>query len=227
MSLLSRRTFLFLWFILIFASAVAFGLVSNLSIQQERKHVDIELRRLAQIAARMIDGQAHQQLTKDSDTGSVEYLRQIEPLLRLHRSAPKLLYVYTVRKNSGNVYFVLDTAKWVRAHRPEITLIHSRVMSRYENPGPAQLAALDMGETTASPVYSDEYGNFKSACAPITDATRQMVGAACIDMDVSDYLKRLRDILRADLIGFLLLVSLITITLPIFARLMRNTQINA
>src|SRR6186713_1218211 len=54
-----------------------------------------ELLNLARTTAAQVDGDLHRTLVSPSQKGSPEHLRALAPLLRMHRAAKDVIYVYT------------------------------------------------------------------------------------------------------------------------------------
>ncbi|MDR0997288.1 MAG: adenylate/guanylate cyclase domain-containing protein [Zoogloeaceae bacterium] len=200
-----------IWFALTLAISASLGLLCHLSTRYVDELINHELAQLALIAARFVDGDAQWRLQQDADTGSAEYLRQIEPLLRLHLGAKQLRYIYTIRLEGDEIHFLLDTANWLRTLRPQAQLFHSNVMERYQSPDHAHFETLRAKKVSVSGIFSDEYGTFKSACAPIFDHTGKLASAACVDMDVLDYQLRIDGIREIAVLGFLLLFGSATL----------------
>jgi class 3 adenylate cyclase len=200
-----------LWLILVLALGSCLGLLCHLGTRYVKESVDHELQQLAQIAARFVDGDAQQRLQHNEDTDSPEYLRQIEPLLRFHLGAKQLRYVYTIRLEGNTIRFLLDTANQLRSMQPQAHLFHSSVMERYKLPNHAHCEALRAKKTTVSDIFSDEYGTFKSACAPVFDHAGNLAAAACVDMDARDYQWRIDGIRAIGVLGFVLMLGMITL----------------
>jgi hypothetical protein len=69
-----------------------------------------ELLNLARTTAAQIDGDLHRAIVSKSQAGSPEHLRALAPLVRMHRAAKDVIYVYTCVQDEGRLHWVLDTS---------------------------------------------------------------------------------------------------------------------
>ena len=72
--------------------------------------VRTELLNLARTTAAQVDGDLHRTIVSPSQEGSPEHLRALAPLVRMHRAAKDVIYVYTGILRDGRVHWVLDTS---------------------------------------------------------------------------------------------------------------------
>lgn len=98
--------------------------------------------------------------------------------LKIRYSNPDFIYLYTMRKDSEGIYFVVD------AGEPGEENI-APFGERYIDPSPTLLENFDtLAEPIAdSGIYTDEYGSFLSAYAPILNSSGERVGVIAVDID--------------------------------------------
>jgi len=166
-------------------------------LQVLRAHVD----EVARLAASVVDGDLHRRLidgatpatTPPEVSGPDEaILREARaPLLRLHRSWPEAIYVYTMGMRDGLPFFVLDTAqdpafaegRHLKASRyGELFRLRPEYASHW-------LDDLAAGRTYVNQYFQhDDYGYFLSGHAPIRDASGAVAGFVGVDFDLDYYI---------------------------------------
>jgi GAF domain-containing protein/HAMP domain-containing protein len=127
-----------------------------------------------------------------------EYYTQInEKNLKIRSADPDLVYVYTMRKDAQGIYFVVD------ANLPGDEGI-ADFGQPYLEPGPTLEDSFNtMGETIIEPdFYTDEFGSFLSAYAPIYNSTGEMVGVLGIDILANEVVAKERQFLIQSLFIF-------------------------
>ena len=138
---------------------------------------------IAQLAAHSIDAELHQALRDKKDEQSATY-RQIQQFLREVRSSdPEIAYIYTMRQNPADqsVYFVVDAAE------DEKDMSH--LGDVYDDVTEAQRKALqsNSGVTVEDTFYTDEWGSFLSAYAPIVGKDGVSDGVVGVDISIEHY----------------------------------------
>ncbi len=118
--------------------------------------------------------------------------------LKVLRSDPDFIFVYTLKKDQQGIYFVVD------GNEPDAEGF-SPYGSRYLEPSPYLVENFDsMTHPIAEPeIYTDEYGSFISAYAPILSSTGEKVGVIAIDIAANVIVQERRNILVQSLIIFL------------------------
>jgi len=118
--------------------------------------------------------------------------------LQIRLSDPDLIYVYTMRKNELGIYFIVD------ANQPGDEGI-ADFGQPYLEPGPTLAENFDtINETIIEPdFYTDEFGTFLSAYAPIYASTGERVGVLGVDIDANRVVEKERSFLILSLIIFL------------------------
>ncbi|ESQ77657.1 hypothetical protein ABAC402_00585 [Asticcacaulis sp. AC402] len=164
-------------------SVVAGGFIYHQTVEQLDAIVDGRLRNLAVMAADMTDVDLHATMVRPEQKADADYRRLIAPYLSILKANDDLIYVYTVVPCSKATCIVLDAA----LPRAGETVIPSDVMQVYEEPSPTLVKALRSGQAIVeSEPYTDEYGTFLSAYAPIYRNGVQ-AGIVGVDMSVRQY----------------------------------------
>ncbi len=146
---------------------------------------------IGQLAASVVDGDAHRQLLNPDRYSEELYRQTLAPLVRFHSANPAMFYVYTMVDRGGTAYFVLDTAA-----SPELQAKHDLRASKYmeafilrpeyESDWLKQIAD---GKTWVTPTFQvDDYGVFLSAHSPIFDSKGLYSGFVGVDFDLQYYL---------------------------------------
>ena len=166
---------------------------------------------ITRIAALQQDGDLLKKITSGED----EYYQLVNSVnLKIKDSDPDLVFVYTMRKNDQGIYFVVD------ANRPGDEDI-SAYGEPYLEPGPTLSENFDtINQTIIEPeFYTDEYGTFLSAYAPIYSSSGEHVGVLGIDISASKVVAKERAFLRNSFIIFLAIIPIIVILGVVFGRI--------
>jgi diguanylate cyclase (GGDEF)-like protein len=170
---------------------------------------------VARVAASVVDGDLHRQLTESRDATPSQREAALAPLLALHRAWPEAKYLYTMAARDGEAFFVLDTAQnatFARARglRASAYLEPFRLRSEYASNWLEELAA---GRTYVNPEFQrDDFGYFLTGHAPILDSAGRMAGFVGVDFDLEYAMAeeaRFRKIELASIAGALLLSLLL------------------
>ncbi|MFZ4598232.1 MAG: hypothetical protein ACOYNN_06260 [Terrimicrobiaceae bacterium] len=159
--------------------------------------IRVDLGRTARSAAGLVDGDAHEALVKAAQTGTPEYFDALEPLVRFHRGVPEIAYLYTLVVKEDKLHFVLDTANAKDRFGFDREMKPSAVLDHYESQSPeedqAEIAALLAGRDYVSQKpFRDEFGAFLTAVSPVRNSAGQSVALVGVDLNVEDYLARIR-----------------------------------
>ncbi|HSO13343.1 MAG TPA: GAF domain-containing protein [Anaerolineales bacterium] len=127
--------------------------------------------------------------------------------LKIRSSDPDLIFVYTMRKDDqGNIYFIVD------ANQPgdEDVSDYGQI---YEEPGPTLVDNFDtMNRTIIEPdFYTDEYGTFLSAYAPIYTSTGELAGVLGVDMEATKVVAKESQFRNRSLVVFLAFLPVIAL----------------
>jgi len=159
---------------------------------------------ITNIAALQQDGDTLLKVSSRDD----EYYRLInEKNLKIRSADPNLVYVYTMRKNEQGIYFIVD------ANLPGDEGI-ADFGQVYEEPGPTLEDNFDsISQTIIEPdFYTDEFGTFLSAYAPIYTSAGERAGVLGIDITADDVVARERQFLNTSLIIFFASLPIIALS---------------
>lgn len=147
------------------------------------------------IAALQQDGDT---LLKVAARDDENYKRINEQNLKIRSADPDLVYVYTMRKNEQGIYFVVD------ANLPGDEGI-ADFGQPYLEPGPTLADNFDTisGTIIEPDFYTDEFGTFLSAYAPIYTSAGEKIGVLGVDITAEDVLAKERQFLAQSLLVFL------------------------
>lgn len=170
------------------------GLIYHLSKDALITEIRDGLARTARIAAASVDGDSHKTFVSDAQEQSPEYQAAIAPLRDITSADPQIAFAYSAVLKLGKVYFVLDETPPPAAGQTDDSVV---IMEEYLPPPPDLLLALteQRGTVTVEP-YTDKWGTFISAYAPIYDSNKAFVGAVGVDLKIDNYQRRLTAIQR-------------------------------
>ncbi len=185
--------------LVIFAIAAAAGwAVYYQAAGALKKEVQSGLLSLAESAAHLVDGDAHQQITSPDQKYSPLYEQVRKPFYALLKGNPNIAFIYTAIPKDGKIYFILDS-KILKPGDEDDT---SDVMEEYTEATDVMKAAMQSQKAAVEEeAYTDEWGTFLSGYAPIHDSKNNFVGIVGADIRITDYLARLALVKRALLIG--------------------------
>lgn len=158
-----------------------------------------EVRNFALLASNLIDPEQHQKLNKPELEGSDLYLEALEPLVQFHLKIPNIHYLYTMVDLNGQDHFILDTA-YAPIIRERADVEFSALMEPFEEPlnDSEEKGFLYSGEAYVHKApYTDEYGTFINALAPINDEHGNMVAFIGVDYRIDSYQQRLSQLRAA------------------------------
>lgn len=185
------RTFLFASLVTAVVLGAIVAVPQWLSKQARLDVLRDHVGQVAQLAAAVVDGDAHRELLDPQRFSQATYDRALAPLARFHSAYPDIFYVYTMVERDGATYFVLDTAA-SPALRTHHDLRASAYMERFElreEYASDWLAELAAGRTWVNPTFQhDDYGYFLTAHAPIRDSQGRYSGFTGVDFDLQYYL---------------------------------------
>jgi len=201
----SLRTKLILGFSLIAAFA---SLITSIATYTNTQHQLIENFRRRVLTAVSItaleqNGDEFEKITSASDPLYEKFrLKNFEIL----KSDPDFVFVYTMRKDAQGIYFVVD------GNDPN-TEGFSPYGERYLEPSTLLVDNFDsMARPIVEPdIYTDEYGSFLSAYAPIFSSDSRQVGVVGVDIAADAIIQEQRQILVRSI-----LISLAVLALGIF-----------
>ncbi len=160
------------------------------------------LRDYAALGALSLNAEDHALLLQPEDEATAAYGSTVEMLRRIKRESTGIVFAYTARRTSdGRIMFVAD------AEEDEESLSH--LGDIYEVVTPLLDASVDnLAEAVVEQdFYSDAWGTFLSAYAPIRLPDGSQDGVLCLDISFED----IQAIMMANLLRQLLVLLLITL----------------
>jgi signal transduction histidine kinase/CheY-like chemotaxis protein len=163
-------------------SAVGLSIVYMKARNAQLEAVKSEMLQLARSMAAQVDGDLHRTIVSPAQAGSPEHLRLLEPLVRMHRAARDVWFVYTGIYRDGRIYWVLDTAYQYRV--PGNNLPLDPLLKLYETREADYERAFRDGLEFADPEprLDDDGHYYLSAAVPFRDHTGAVAGMLGIDM---------------------------------------------
>ncbi len=150
------------------------------------------LRSVSTLAA-TVDGDAHRQIEKVEDPFDPYYLAFVAPLERARLAAGHVPYLYTNVLRDGQVYFVANPSPQLDLDGDGFPDSAPHLMALYEEPSHSLLQALREQRAIVDEVpYTDRWGTFISAYAPIFDSRGDFVGTLGMDLSYAGFEARLR-----------------------------------
>ena len=148
-----------------------------------RQDLSNKLENVISISALLIDGDAHATLKSEADHNSPEYQKVYQALIEIHDNVQGINYPYTMRVNdNGEVLFIVDSTDDDPAKIGDI----------YPEPGKAlKENAASINKVVVEPdMYTDEWGTYLSAYAPIYRSDGKVDGILAIDIPADEVLNR-------------------------------------
>jgi signal transduction histidine kinase/ActR/RegA family two-component response regulator len=184
--------------------------------------VQSELRQLARTSATLVDGDLHRTIRSQAQAGTSEHLALLEPLVKFHKAASDIIYVYTAILDRGRIYYVLGTDYLYRV--PGDNETPERIMAPHDTFDPTLRRALERQEIAVNdqPVQ-EAVRSYMSAYAPFFDRGGGFVGVVGVDMWMRDFDARVRTIRRAGIGAFAAVTVLSVLAGLVVIRLSRAT----
>lgn len=176
---------------LIFFSTYLVHIKSMDSLEEEIK---IGLKSNVMSAATTINGNIHQQFTKETKREDSLYLSEITPLESIRQNSKDIRYIYTNILIGDKVYFILNPSPQNDNDGDGFPDLAPALMEEYKDPAPELLKALKEEKSIVSNKYTDEWGIFISAYAPFYDSDGKFVGTLGMDLELNNFYKRLKPI---------------------------------
>ena len=169
--------------------------------------VRTELLNLARTTAAQVDGDLHRTIVSPTQEGSPEHLRALAPLVRMHRAAKDVIYVYTGVLQDGRVHWVLDTSHEYQI--PGNDTPPDAFMKEYTVKDPELMRALNEHIAIANtmPVRAPRH-SYLSAFAPVFDSKGNFVATLGVDMVLDDLDARMASLKRASAVALFVVTIL-------------------
>jgi GAF domain-containing protein/HAMP domain-containing protein len=155
--------------------SAALSSILYLNFRQElRENLKRRLDNITTLAGLQQDGNLLVQVQEQNDA----FYQKIHATnLKIKRSEPDLRFVYTMKKQDGNIYFVVDAGL---PGEPDI----SAFGDLYREPSTTLVNNFDtmMGTIVEPDFYSDEFGTFLSAYTPIFTSEGKRAGVLGVDI---------------------------------------------
>lgn len=167
--------------VLIFLAAIFGAVVSSILYINFKNELRNSLRhRLENITTLAGLQQNGDDLLKVQNEGDESFEKIRAQNLKIRSADPELRFVYTMRKDSQGIYFVVDAGLAGETG-------YSPFQTRYEEPGPALVENFDtLTKTLIEPeFYTDEYGTFLSGYTPIFGSDGKQVGVLGVDISAN------------------------------------------
>lgn len=184
--------------------AVVAAVIGSASLKGEMQE---DLLGITRAAALLTDGDLHQTLTRPEQKNSRNYLQVQAPYRLLLQAHTHLRYIYTAVLRDGKIYFIVDT-------QPEIPGSRRRegerkttagIMEEYPDATPKFRQALEERRfLVEDEVYTDEWGSFLSAYAPLYNSKKEFIGIVGADVDAAYFYSAIRHIWLAGGVGIVL-----------------------
>ncbi len=148
------------------------------------RHADSDARRSllgrAQLAVGGIDpDQVAEQTATPADLGTRDYVRLREQLLLMTTASADVRWLYLMTEKNGTILFTVDGI-------PLSNSGHAEPGTPYRDPPSALASVFRDGRAVIVGPYSDEYGTFVSAFAPVREPfSARVLGVLGVDVDAS------------------------------------------
>ena len=175
-----------------------------------KDEVQRSLKRSAITMSTLVDADTHGQFTDRAQEKSAAYQNALAPLARVLHVRKDIKYIYTCVLKNNKVFFVLDPTP-DSDHKSGVVDDKSHIGQAYPEAPPEMMKALRFGTCEVDPhPYTDEWGTYISAYAPLKNRSGKSVGIVGLDVSVDNYTGRLAGMKNAALLslGLGLLISL-------------------
>jgi|GEM_PF-2930773 len=152
--------------------------------------VQQKLLAIANTGAAQIDGDLHQEINNDTAWDDPAFQTLRGQLARIRNANPEVTYnhIYTFHRMGDRVYFAVFLHDEDDPYRP-------RIGESYELQK-GMRAVFEEGRSFARDLYTDQYGEWISAYAPIRNSAGSVVGLLEVDEDAPKYFARYRAVTR-------------------------------
>lgn len=162
--------------------------------QVSRQDLRQRITNIAELAALQQDGDKFEQITSEDHPFYEEFRLQN---LEIRKIDPEIAFIFTMRKDEQGIYFVVDAGE-----PGEIDI--ARYGERYLDPSTALQENFDSMETAIADqeIYTDIYGSFLGAYAPIRNSKGEKVGVIGVDIRADTVIARERQFTTVSLLVF-------------------------
>ena len=192
-------------FLVLLLSALTITLLAHHMLYQRMIH---ELMGLAHTAAAITDGDDLEKITKPEQKNSAPYHDIQGKFARILLANPELAYLYTYRIHDNKLYFIVDTPPQYATNSPEEQRV-AEIGEPYPDATPTMLATFrTQQERVEAAPYTDSWGTFISAYAPVFNSKHQLVAVVGADMRFQGFRKLTLDIWSIFIVGALLATAM-------------------
>ncbi len=167
-----------------------------------------EISSYASTAAQITDGDALATLTDPSQKSSPEYQKIQNLYSKILRANHELSYLYALRKDGDKIRFIIDTPLEHSSKSKEEQHV-ADIMEDYPEFAPAVTKAFwtERVQIEMTP-YTDKWGTFISAYAPVFDSQKRIVAVVGADMQVDGFTSMMDKIWLILILGVLLTIAI-------------------
>ncbi len=188
-----------------------------------KKEVQSNLSSLVKSASGLLDVNLHEKLLVPDDMLSENYTKVRAPLNRLLEGFENVASIYTLVKRDDKFYFIIDT--YIPA--PGEVDDPTPIMTEYKSPTPLlKLIFATQDVRVEDEPYSDEWGTFLSAYAPIYNSKKEFIGIIGADIKLNKYFEGLDKIKKSLFFGGLV-ATFASILTGVGVWFIRNAAIKA
>ena len=151
-------------------------IISNTVSNSVQQSLSNWLKNTAAMSSQMLDGDLYTTFTDESQMDSDEYLQEVTKLRKIQNSM-NITYVYTFRMNGEKIEFVLDA---------DDSEEQASIGEEYDYLEEEMEIAFNGTPSVGKEPYTDDFGTFLSAYAPILNSNGDVVGIVGADIDASE-----------------------------------------
>ncbi len=186
----SRKWLIMFLFLTLLAPILSFWVYYSVASSRVKQEFFNYVEVIAIAAASQVDADAHARMIAVTGETGPEHQEILTQLARLHKRIPEVHYLTTliVRDNEG--YIVTDTSRVIEIAKDGVKLIPSSYMEQYDAAPEdyENYAAITSQQSYVfNEPYTDKFGTFVGACAPIDRVSGAYPTMVCVDVDASDY----------------------------------------
>lgn len=166
--------------------------------------IQSEIASYAAMASALTDADAIESLTRPEHANSLTYKKIQHIYHSIVSSNPRIAYLYALRARGHDVYFIVDSPP-VNATKTARETHIAQIMEPYPQAAPAVMRGFMTGRPQLQiEPYTDAWGTFISAYAPVKNAKGEAVALVGVDMSVEHLYPILQNIWLACALGLLL-----------------------
>jgi methyl-accepting chemotaxis protein len=142
---------------------------------------DVAVTTASQVSGDVVEG------LKPGDESTTQFTTIRDQLRKMRQDNPDVRYSYIMKVDGSQIKFVVDDTYGIEANAASIgdVYVDTENGSRQQQDFQEMKAGLD-GPSVASSLYSDQWGDFLSAYAPVKDSHGKAVAFLGVDMDAKE-----------------------------------------